>query len=38
MVISMRIALEHDRIFSALGDATRRDIVRRAVDGKEGVA
>jgi len=34
----MRIALEHDRIFSALGDATRRDIVRRAVDGKEGVA
>jgi DNA-binding transcriptional ArsR family regulator len=34
----MQIALDHDRIFSALGDATRRDIVRRAVDGKEGVA
>jgi DNA-binding transcriptional ArsR family regulator len=34
----MRIALDHDRIFGALGDATRRDIVRRAIDGKEGVA
>jgi DNA-binding transcriptional ArsR family regulator len=29
---------DHDRIFGALGDATRRDIVRRAVHGKEGVA
>ncbi|MGH2381443.1 MAG: ArsR/SmtB family transcription factor [Candidatus Limnocylindria bacterium] len=38
MVVSMQIALDHDRIFSALGDGTRRDIVRRAVDGKEGVA
>jgi DNA-binding transcriptional ArsR family regulator len=34
----MHIALEHDRIFGALGDATRRDIVRRAIDGEEGVA
>ena len=34
----MLIALDHDRIFGALGDATRRDIVRRAIDGKEGVA
>jgi DNA-binding transcriptional ArsR family regulator len=34
----MRIALDHDRIFGALGDATRRDIVRRAIDGEEGVA
>ncbi|HUS61505.1 MAG TPA: ArsR family transcriptional regulator [Acidimicrobiales bacterium] len=34
----MQIALDHDRIFGALGDATRRDIVRRAIDGKEGVA
>jgi DNA-binding transcriptional ArsR family regulator len=34
----MQIALEHDRIFGALGDATRRDIVRRAIDGEEGVA
>jgi DNA-binding transcriptional ArsR family regulator len=34
----MQIAVDHDRIFSALGDATRRDIVRRAIDGNEGVA
>ena len=34
----MLVALDHDRIFGALGDATRRDIVRRAIDGKEGVA
>jgi DNA-binding transcriptional ArsR family regulator len=34
----MRIALDHDRVFGALGDATRRDIVRRAIDGREGVA
>lgn len=34
----MQIALDHDRIFSALGDATRRDIVRRAIEGTEGVA
>jgi DNA-binding transcriptional ArsR family regulator len=26
-----------DRIFAALADATRRDIVRRAMDGAEGV-
>jgi DNA-binding transcriptional ArsR family regulator len=30
--------LDHDRIFGALGDATRRDIVRRAIEGEEGVA
>jgi DNA-binding transcriptional ArsR family regulator len=34
----MQIVLDHDRIFGALGDATRRDIVRRAIDGEEGVA
>ncbi len=34
----MQMALDHDRIFGALGDATRRDIVRRALDGQEGVA
>jgi DNA-binding transcriptional ArsR family regulator len=33
----MQTILDHDRIFAALGDATRRDIVRRAIDGKEGV-
>jgi DNA-binding transcriptional ArsR family regulator len=36
--INVKTALDHDRIFGALGDATRRDIVRRAIDGKEGVA
>jgi DNA-binding transcriptional ArsR family regulator len=34
----MQVALDHDRIFGALADATRRDIVRRAIDGTEGVA
>jgi DNA-binding transcriptional ArsR family regulator len=29
---------DFDRIFAALADATRRDIVRRAVDAEEGVA
>ena len=29
---------DFDRLFSALADATRRDIVRRAIDGREGVA
>jgi DNA-binding transcriptional ArsR family regulator len=38
MVVSVRIAVDHDRIFGALSDATRRDIVRRAIDGEEGVA
>jgi DNA-binding transcriptional ArsR family regulator len=38
MIVSMQITLDHDRIFGALGDPTRRDIVRRAIDGKEGVA
>jgi DNA-binding transcriptional ArsR family regulator len=33
----MQVVLDHDRIFAALGDATRRDIVRRAIDGEEGV-
>jgi DNA-binding transcriptional ArsR family regulator len=34
----VQIVLDHDRIFGALADATRRDIVRRAIDGREGVA
>jgi DNA-binding transcriptional ArsR family regulator len=38
MVVSVRTALDPDRIFGALGDPTRRDIVRRAIDAKEGVA
>ena len=31
-------APDFDRVFAALGDATRRDIVRRAIAGDEGVA
>jgi len=34
----MQTTHDHDRIFGALGDPTRRDIVRRAIDGEEGVA
>ena len=36
--VSVQIAVDHDRIFGGLSDATRRDIVRRAIDGQEGVA
>ncbi len=31
-------APDFDRVFAALADATRRDIVRRAIDADEGVA
>jgi DNA-binding transcriptional ArsR family regulator len=34
----MTTAADADRVFSALADATRRDIVRRAIAGDEGVA
>jgi DNA-binding transcriptional ArsR family regulator len=34
----MQPTLDHDRIFGALADATRRDIVLRAIAGEEGVA
>ena len=34
----MQATFDHDRIFAALADATRRDIVLRAIDGHEGVA
>jgi DNA-binding transcriptional ArsR family regulator len=34
----MQTTLDFDRVFRALADATRRDIVRRAIAGKEGVA
>ena len=34
----MQVVLDHDRVFAALADATRRDIVRRAIDAREGVA
>jgi DNA-binding transcriptional ArsR family regulator len=38
MVVRMSAVLDHDRVFGALADATRRDIVRRAIDGQQGVA
>jgi DNA-binding transcriptional ArsR family regulator len=34
----MPTATDIDRVFGALADATRRDIVRRAIAGAEGVA
>jgi DNA-binding transcriptional ArsR family regulator len=34
----MQDVADIDRVFGALADATRRDIVRRAIDGEEGVA
>ena len=34
----MQVVLDHDRRFGALADATRRDIVRRAIDSQEGIA
>ncbi|HET8571503.1 MAG TPA: metalloregulator ArsR/SmtB family transcription factor [Candidatus Limnocylindria bacterium] len=34
----MQTTTDFDAVFSALADATRRDIVRRAIDGEEGVA
>src|SRR3954469_17782474 len=38
MVVSMQPTFEADQIFAALADATRRDIVLRALSGHEGVA
>ncbi len=34
----MQTTLDYDRVFGALADATRRDIVRRAIDAEEGVS
>jgi DNA-binding transcriptional ArsR family regulator len=33
----MQATADFDRVFAALADATRRDIVRRAIAGEEGV-
>ena len=33
----MQLMLDHDRIFGALADSTRRDIVRRSINAEEGV-
>src|SRR3989337_2962837 len=38
MVVSMDATFNPDQVFSALADATRRDIVLRALRGHEGVA
>ena len=38
MVVSMRSTVDADLVFAALADATRRDIVLRALGGSEGVA
>src|SRR5881396_4128313 len=38
MVVPMQTTLDFDRVFRALADGTRRDIVRRAMAGEEGVA
>src|SRR5205814_10080927 len=38
MVVSMKIAApDFDRVFAALADDTRRDIVRRAISAEEGI-
>jgi DNA-binding transcriptional ArsR family regulator len=34
----MQTTVDFDQAFGALADATRRDIVRRAIDGNEGIA
>jgi len=38
MVVSMQTTQHVDTVLAALADATRRDIVRRAIAGEEGVA
>src|SRR4051795_10465118 len=38
MVVSMPATFDPDHVFAALADATRRDIVLRALHGNEGVA
>ena len=37
MVVFVTTTLDADRIFAAMADATRRDIVLRALDGREGI-
>src|ERR1041384_3937454 len=38
VVCDMQVMPNYDGMFGALADATRRDIVRRAIDAQEGVA
>src|SRR5713226_6561765 len=37
MVVLMEVAPDFDRMFGALADQTRRDIVRRAISADEGI-
>src|SRR5918999_424141 len=37
MVVSVQTSVNFDRMFGALADPTRRDIVRRAISAEEGV-
>jgi DNA-binding transcriptional ArsR family regulator len=34
----MQTSVDVDRVFGALADGTRRDIIRRAIGGEEGIA
>ena len=38
MQVAIQTVVDFDRVFGALADGTRRDIVRRAIAGNEGVA
>jgi DNA-binding transcriptional ArsR family regulator len=38
MVVPMQSTFDPDQVFAALADATRRDIVLRALSGNEGIA
>jgi len=38
MHVAIQQTIDFDRVFGALADGTRRDIVRRAITGDEGVA
>src|SRR5688572_15417950 len=38
MVVCMPTANDADLVFAALADATRRDIIRRAINGDEGIS
>src|SRR5438132_12681255 len=37
MIVLMELAPDFDRMFGALADKTRRDIVRRAITAEEGI-
>ena len=37
VVFTMQVMPNYDGMFGAMADATRRDIVRRAIDAQEGI-